>query len=136
MFGEYNAVTLTMYYLKVPPQNSYINFSKATILLEQRFCRTRVSSSIKFFIQQLIGVVVLNFYIDLFPPFYCLKWNYYFSTFVPVLACIIYPLFMAGSMNYVTASKISANTILKNFLNAWGFWVPKWNIEKHLADKY
>ena len=80
------------------------------IFLETWLVRARVTSCVKcaihffpgrnkVFTQYLDDLVVLNFYFYLVPPFYFLKWNRYFSTFLPVLACLIYPLITAESMN-------------------------------------
>ena len=40
-----------------------------------------------------------EFNFDLVLPFYFLKWDRYFSTFLPVLARLIYPFITVGSMN-------------------------------------
>ena len=106
------------------------------VLLQQQFCRTRVSScfkwainlfsrSNKFFTQHLINLVVLTFYFSYVPPFYFLKWNRHFSSFPQVLTSRIYLLITAGSIYYFIVLEISAIRILLNSLYARVFRVPK-----------
>ena len=80
---------------------------------EQRFCRAYVKSfvywAIHLFLRQnkvftlyLVDLVVLNFYFDLVPPFYFLKWNRYFSACKWKLYCIVLYLFAIYRKNVVT----------------------------------
>ena len=115
------------------------------VLLEQQFCRTLVSScfkgavnlfsrSNKVFTQHLVNLVVLAFYFNYVPPFYCFmfyvlfyvpKWNRHFSSFLKVLTSRIYLLITAGSIYYFIVLEISAIRILLNSLYARVFRVPK-----------
>ena len=106
------------------------------VLLEQLFCRTLVSScfkgavnlfsrSSKVFTQHLVNLVVLTFYFNYVPPFYFLKWNRHFSSFLKVLTSRIYLLITAGSIYYFIVLEISAIRILLNSLYARVFRVPK-----------
>ena len=106
------------------------------VLLEQQFCRTLVSScfkgavnlfsrSNKVLTQHLVNLVVLTFYFNHVPPFYFLKWNHHFSSFLKVLTLRIYLLITAGSTYYFIVLEISAIRILLNSLYAQVFRVPK-----------
>ena len=59
------------------------------ILLVQQVCRALMNSCLLeyatvFPIKIKFWPVILTFYFDLVPPFYFLKWNRFFSTFIPV----------------------------------------------------
>ena len=83
--------------------------------------------------------VILTFYFDLVPPFYFLKWNRFFSTFIPVL-CESRHYF-----NYLSPREVCTNLQIKRFL-LMKFWYKIWiyggtdfqsnNIEKHPSHKY
>ena len=64
-------------------------------------------------------------YFDLVASFYFVKWSRYFSAFVPVLTSLIFLLITeeggCGGWGEGTVSKVSANRILMNSLNARGF---------------
>ena len=79
------------------------------ILLEQRFYRTLLNICVlnlvfiylrqnKVFTQNLVSLVILNFYFDLVPPLYFLKLNRYFAAFVPVLTSLVYLLITPGGL--------------------------------------
>ena len=79
------------------------------ILLEQRFYRTLLNICVlnlvfiylrqnKVFTQNLVSLVILNFYFDLVPPLYFLKLNRYFAAFVPVLTSLVYLLITPEGM--------------------------------------
>ena len=44
-------------------------------------------------------VVCWSFHLDLVKPFYFLKWNLYFSIFLPVLTSLMYLLILINSLN-------------------------------------
>ena len=72
--------------------------------------------------------VFLAFYFDLVPPFYFLKWNRFFSTFIPVLSkshhYLKYLLSREVCIN-LQIKKILASETLTHNLNLRGFSIPK-----------
>ena len=110
--GKYNAVMYTWTYASHNFLNKFslaeanlVPFSQ--VFLEQPFCRIHVNSWVvcdlfprrnKVFSQNQVNWAVMSFYFDLVPPFYFLKWERCFSTFIPVLTWIIYLLITAKSM--------------------------------------
>ena len=111
------------------------------IFLVQQFCRSLMKSCLieyvtVFLIKNKFQRVILNFYIGLVPPFYFLKWNRFFSTFIPVLSesCHYF--------NYLLPRKVCTNFQIKRF-PLMKFWYITWmyrgidfqsnNIKKHLS---
>ena len=61
------------------------------ILLIPKFCGALMNSRLREYatvnpIKNKFHRVILTFYFDLFPPFYFIKWNRFFSTFIPVFS--------------------------------------------------
>ena len=83
--------------------------------------------------------VVLTFYFDLVPPFYFLKWNRFFSDFIPVLSK------SSHYFNYLLHGKCALIYKLKRFLlvKLWytirmygGSELQNNNIKKHPSHIY
>ena len=111
------------------------------IFLVQQFCRSLMKSCLieyvtVFLIKNKFQRVILNFCIGLVPPLYFLKWNRFFSTFIPVLSesCHYF--------NYLLPRKVCTNFQIKRF-PLMKFWYITWmyrgidfqsnNIKKHLS---
>ena len=84
------------------------------IFLEKPFCRIRVNSCVvcalfprknKVFTQNHDNPVVLTFYFDLVLPFYFLKLDRCFSTYLRVLKSIIYVLITTTAMYEIIVKK-------------------------------
>ena len=83
--------------------------------------------------------VILTFYFDLVPPFYFLKWNRFFSTFIPVLSE------SRHYFNYLLSREVCTNLQIKRF-PLMKLWYTIWmyggsefqnnNIKKHPPHVY
>ena len=62
-----------------------------------------------FSIKNKFWPVILTFYFDLVPPFYFLKWNRFFSTFIPVLSESHH------YFNYLLSREVCTNLQIKRF---------------------
>ena len=81
--------------------------------------------------QVLTGYFLAFFY--LVPPFFFLKWNRFFSTFIPVLLESRHYFKYLLSREVCTnlkKLKISANETLIHNLNVRGLWIPKYQYQK------
>ena len=67
----------------------------------------------------LLSMVVLAFYFDLVQPFYFLKWNRFFSTFIPVLSESHH------YFNYLLSREVRTNLQIKTFL-LMELWYTIW----------
>ena len=79
---------------------------------------TEIQYATVFPIKNKFWPVISTFYFDLVPPFYFLKWNRFFSTFIPVL-CESHHYF-----NYLLPREVCANLQIKDF--------PWWNFDTQL----
>ena len=71
-------------------------------------------------------LVIMAFYFDLFPPFYFLNWNRFFSNFIQVFRESHHYFNYLLSLEICTnLQRISANETLIYNLNVRGFWIPK-----------
>ena len=92
-----------------------------------------------FLIKNKFWPVILTFYFDLIPPFYFLKWNRFFSTFIPVLRE------SRNYFNYLLSREVCTNLQIKRFA-LMKLWYAIWmygdskfqnnNIKKHLPHIY
>ena len=90
-------------------------------------------------IKNKFQLVILTFYFDLVPPFYFLKWNCFFSTFIPVF------FESPHYFNYLLPREMCTNLQIERF-PLMKFWYKTWmhggtdfrrnNIEKHPSHKY
>ena len=109
---------------------------KFPIVLVQRICR---ALTLLGFQSKISLPVILTCYFDLVPPFYFLKWNRFFSTFIPVLWE------SRHCFNYVLPREVCTNLWIKRF-SLMKFWYKIWmygstdfqnkNFEKHPPHKY
>ena len=83
--------------------------------------------------------VILTFYFELVPPFHFIKWNRFFSTFIPVLCE------SRNYFNYLLSREVCTDLQIKRFL-LMKLWYKIWiyggtdfqrnNIEKHPSHKH
>ena len=114
------------------------------ILLVQQFCGALMNSCLLeyatvFPIKSKFWPVILTFYFDLVPPFYFLKWNRFFSTFIPVLSE------SRHYFNYLLSREVCTNLQIKRFplmklsYTIWmcgGSIFQNNNIKKHSSHIY
>ena len=85
-------------------------------------------------IKNKFWLVILTFYFDLVPPFYFLKWNHFFSTFIPVLSDSYHYFKYLLSGEVCTNLQIKRFPLVKFWNIIWLYGVSEFqcnNIKKH-----
>ena len=90
-------------------------------------------------IKNKFKLVILAFYFDLVPPFYCLKWNRFFSTFIPVFRESRHYFSCLLSREVCTFLQIRRFPVMKLWYTIWMYGGSEFqnnNTKKHLPHSY